>query len=1825
MSSLLTGSLLAIACSGGDNGDQTDPTPTPGGVPPTAEVSPVSTVTSPVVTTPGPIVVATPGPGVSRFNDPDRAHTVSGFVLDSVNGSPLRGVSVRETSSGTGGISDEFGFYRIDGLTTGLHTLEISGFSIEPLTAEFESETWTRLDLSVGVVGDPASRRVFDVIGSVTDRDSGKPIKGALVSAIGSDATIDATTDDSGHYVISAAPDGQYEISVTSVGYPVHTEELGVNDDIAWEVFLRAPPSSITGQVSGDAPGGVRFPEGSGVRVIDADSAGPTARTVATSEISSTGAYTIDGLPPGRYQVEAIASGYQPSQVVVELTGGGNKELDFALSLNGSSLYVTLASSTYGNIPVDGVEVRIQGIGGTGSEGVSLEAVTDPFGLASFINLPPGSYDIWTPDPSLKSGSNSADLYPLHQTVSMGPDETRALNADLPAINGDLHGFVRVGDKAGQTRIGTSLKSASTSSGDDIHEPFAYLPVQLPKATLTITSSRFGDRVFSPPTTSVISDNFGNYVLPLPPGTYAVTVTSDGLTTSTTTLTVTSTPTANDFRLKGATTAVVGRVDGTMIQDLTHLADADFAVSGARVLLTKDGRVWAAETDSRGVFSIEDLPLTVLNGAAVSTGFKLDITHPDYLPVAETLVLSRAEGATRIMRGMPTLAAGGFLDVAITVTDKNGGKTAAIGTLDSIQNLRTMDVFDARFLEDDDSVEIPHVISLRARPGQYRVRVCPDVIGIPGCYDHFWTSVGGDTDSVVMSFICGDSTRTVKCSFDGGIPASHIQATGFVFNASTGLPVQDAKVAISLPVNTQYCSEECTAFAREFSAIAPTGPDGRFQIEFSIPLSNGGADLVDWSWDGANRLFSISAPGYQTKVDTGPGGNVRLFDDRQDYYMAPSGQLNLLVVGAANETSPVSGTQFSLGQPVGGQQQARITLAPLGADLWTSTTGSVSFNIPTGSTDVIVDAPGHYPYTSSLLVPDATDDKSVVANFTLPLEQIPPPEIQAETFRLVQTADSQPIKGYVLHGVSSTETQATWSVRVDRDGVRTVRSNFEDPVESVNLVIHQLEACPGVAGTPASTRTVLLTGTLLSGGSNGVGTWGGQVDVAGLPCGSLGWRIEAETSHSLVTQGVDLPLWPSEPRYPLSLLSRLSEQETNSGVDSPKGQVGSDLVFSRAMESLSVTRDGEYFSYRIPGIGVETDIGPASSSSVLDNLSGDASRAISEHTINIDAELSGRTGVLDIRVSGSESGPYSLTATELFTMDSAVETSSGISDSWGESISFETILSRVDEIEIAQLPDPLRSTLAALAVSAVEGGINEVVSVDASWQLSGSPENGETAPLVGERRVVAGTDFEIVSVSEFEYAISVMSHLSVEGHLEVRSVSRFVEQDGSGNLREERTIASGQMATRSELWSMWESRQETMDFPFFNRVAGSDGVALSSVIEGSPAWIDQLNSALASSGSNEAEGLVATGGQSRPSIAATRDSNGKLFVASVSPKFDDGNPIATGISIIETDDGPGSWTSPSPLEFISEATVTDTALVVEPGGDLLLVWTRIAAPDGDPQSFILAATTADLMYSRRDAGDGTWSTPVAITSDNRPDFAPVIASDNEGRIVVAWARDMDGNVLTSDDVIIFSSDWISGNWTVPRPAMAASGAVSEISLSLDSGAAVIGVVTNTPRVGSAIHLSFNSLGRWSPANIIAVDRPGLTNVGVLMQSSGLALVAWNERTDGDRSRLHSVEATSAGVRGEMVAVDNVTGLVDLSLVEIDDTHHLIWTSDNGASLHGVQRTLTSWDSETITAIESGLSTRLIVIPGAGSNIVITFHEVVEETVPGILFLPISAR
>lgn len=1840
LSSILVTTLIIAACSSGDE-TPIESTPTTGPEQSTPGPSATLDPTTAVTATPGSVVVAPPPAGVSAFNDPDRDHTISGFILDAEGGQPLRGVTVREGEDGAYGISDKFGFYRIDGLNPGSHSLNISGYRVESSTAEVESETWTRLDLSLVVIGDASSRRVFDIVGRVTDRDSGDPVQNASVTATdfnGVASTVIGTTDEFGSYVISALPQGRYELSVDADGYPSHAEQLDVTGDMGWEVFLRAKPSLVNGRVTGTGTNGTRLPVGANVRAINLDVPGDTSaqpsRAAAVSRVEDDGAYALTDLPPGNYRIEARAPGYLSSDLAVKLSGGIESNLDFDLIVDGASLRIALTSSTYGGIGVSDILVRVRGAAGTSAKGVQVDIVTGPDGSAAVSGLPAGTYDIWTPSPAMISGDDRADLYPLYRTLQLARGKSHTLDADLPAIAGDIHGFVRGGSVAGQTRLGTSQRNTSTSALTDVHESFSYLPVQLPDARISITSARFGSRVFSPPSSSVTSDRYGNFVLPLPPGTYSLVISADDHLATTAEVTVGYAPSVNDFLLKTATTAVVGRVTGTMFQDLTHHIDATFAVAGTSVVLQHGDKLYPASTDERGVFTIENLPLTVLNGAVVPTEYEIRLSHPDYLLLVDTLSLTEAEGAFRLIRKLPTLAAGGFLDISIAVTDENGNKTAAIGTLESLQNIRTMDVYDASFLKGADTIEVPNTISIRARPGQYRARICPEISGRLGCFDHFWTSVGGMIETLDLSFNCGDTPRLVKCSLDGNISASssyHIQATGFVYSASTGDPLTNAEVTVAIAVLTEYCSETCTGFVRDFAATAPTGPNGRYQIEFLIPDTNGGADLVGWSWDDGERFFTVASPGYRTVIKSGPGGPIRAFNGTQDFYMTPTGRLDLLVVAASSEGEPVPGHDPDLGVPVAGQgRRAVITISPLGADLATGSTGIASFTIPPGTTTTVVNAPGHYPYTATVLVPVASESGSSDFRFTLPIEQIPPPLIQTNSLQITQTTDGRPLKGYILRGISSPATEALWEIRVDRNGLRPLRTNFDDPIESVNLVIHVTESCPGVGETDDSQVTLQLRGVLLSGSASGIGTWGGIFDVAHLPCGVLGWRVEARTSRSIVTLGFDWPLWPSDQRYPLSLITGLGGATTELLIDQISGPIGSVQVLKSAPRSLRVTHNGDYLAYEMPGIVISADFGPPTSGRLLDELSGAGNQLGSVEAISSTARFDGETGLFDIQPASGGSASYSITATGLYSLNSAMLPTGPIPGDWAESISAMLTEFRIGSVELAYLPDPVRAVLnrfdsTRVDSTRVDGTVNASVIVDATWSLAPPPDAGVAQPIIGERSVVAGTSFEIVSISEFEFATSVMSHLKVSGMLDARTVSTFSEVDGSGSVREVNTIATGGSRTSLELWSAWNSSSESSGFIYFDRDAGTDSASSSSTILGEPEWSTPPTTSLTPADNANGSEITWDGGLPRTSIAAGRSSDGNLLVASLAAVDGADWSVGTGIAILKAVD-PGAWSPPEPFTGQAGGMVTDTAVTFNTDGEAMLVWSAIPDAGNDPTAFIHRTTGAELFYSRLDAVTGAWTEPEQLTSDDRPDFAPVLASDGEGRVVIAWTRDMDGNVLTTDDIVVFASDWIAGNWTTPMPVMSAPGAASELSLSVTSGTAVIGIIADSPGIGRAINLSFNSLGRWSPVNVIARGRTGITEVAVLMDRPRLATVAWNELNDGDgESRIVVVEATSAGVRRETIVADVVSEFVDLALVPTSSSRNLVWISDGGASLHGVRHRLDGWSSPSSIEITSGLSRRMIAIQGNDGETVFTFHETIQGGVPGVIFLPLQVR
>ena len=942
--------------------------------------------------------------------------------------------------------------------------------------------------------------------------------------------------------------------------------------------------------------------------------------------------------------------------------------------------------------------------------------------------------------------------------------------------------------------------------------------------------------------------------------------------------------------------------------------------------------------------------------------------------------------------------------------------------------------------------------------------------------------------------------------------------------------------------------------------------------------------------------------------------------------MTPTGRLDLLVVGGSSEGEPVPGHDTGLGVPLAGAgRRAVITLSPLGAELATGSTGIASFTVPPGTATATISAPGHYPYVAPVLVPDAGDSGSSDARFTLPIEQIPPPLIQTNSLQITQITDGRPLKGYVLRGISSPATDALWEIRVDRNGLRPLRANFDDPIESVNLVIHVTESCPGIGDPDSNQVTLQLRGRLLSGSASGVGTWGGNFDIAHLPCGVLGWRVEAHTSRSIVTLGFDWPLWPSDQRYPLSLITGLGDATSEPLTDTITGPVGSVQVFNSAPRSLRVTHDGDYLVYDMPGVVISSDFGPPTAGRFLDELSGAGEQLGFIESSPSTATLNGETGLFSLQPTSGNSTSFSITATGLYSLNSATFPSQPITGTWAESIGVMLTESRIRSVELAYLPDPVRSILNRFASLPIDGTVNASVNADAAWSLAPPPVPGDAPPLAGERSVVPGTSFEIVSVSEFEFATSVMSHLSVSGMLDARSVSTFAEIGGNGSIREVNTIATGGSRTSLELWSAWNSSSDSSGFVYFDRDAGTDSVSRSSTILGEPVWSTPQTTSLTAADDGIGTDFTWAGGLQRPSIAAGRSNDGTLLVTSLSAGGGVDWPIGTGIELLRAEE-PGSWSPPEPFTRQTGGMVTDTAITFNDDGEAMLVWSAIPDPGNDPTAFIQRATGSELFYSRLDSETGAWTDPQQLTSDDRPDFAPVLASDGEGRMVIAWTRDMDGNVLTIDDIVVFASDWIAGNWTAPMPVMSAPGAASELSLSVASGTAVIGIIADSPGTGRSIKLSFNSLGRWSPVNVIAGGRSGITKVAVLMDRPGLATVAWNESHGGDgESRIVVVEATSAGVRGETIAVDAISGFVDLALVPTSDSRHLVWIADGGAFLYGIRHRLDGWSPPSSIEFSSRLSRRLIAVQGNDSETVFTFHETIQDGVPGLAFLPLRVR
>jgi hypothetical protein len=233
-------------------------------------------------------------------------------------------------------MTDATGKYTISGLNPGSYNIRVGQFSGSPVTPGYYNVTapyyWAETTASASSVTistpvttlatiEPATG--YYIKGKITNT-SGTALDYVGVQAVGGASTATAdpgtATDASGNYAIGPIPPGiTYKIDA----YPFYSSDPSLQ--AGW--YLKNPPNDFTTSASsalaihvtsGDVVGiNMRLPKGasiSGTMKITGGSAcsgcsvealNLTGSAMAYTDASSSGAYTLEGLPAGSYKVEA--------------------------------------------------------------------------------------------------------------------------------------------------------------------------------------------------------------------------------------------------------------------------------------------------------------------------------------------------------------------------------------------------------------------------------------------------------------------------------------------------------------------------------------------------------------------------------------------------------------------------------------------------------------------------------------------------------------------------------------------------------------------------------------------------------------------------------------------------------------------------------------------------------------------------------------------------------------------------------------------------------------------------------------------------------------------------------------------------------------------------------------------------------------------------------------------------------------------------------------------------------------------------------------------------------------------------------------------------------------------------------------------------------------------------------------------------------------------------------------------------------------------------------------------------------------------------------
>jgi hypothetical protein len=405
---------------------------------------------------PSPTPVPTPTPTAA-------VGSVTGTVTDSLTKAPIAGAAVSYSGGTT--TSGTTGTYSLIGIAPGTYTVTAAAVGHVTGTASVKVTAGTTATKNFVIV---ATTGV--ITGTVVDTQTpAHPVIGASVSCDG----VTAITVAGGAYTLNGLSPGTYAVIATASGYTAHTDAsvtVTAGKSTSATFALHAT-SGITGLVL-DSQYPARPVAGVTVTYSGTNGAG-----TATSSLQGT--YTLAGVPAGRYNVTASASGFAPTTVPVTVTTG--------VTTTGLTLTVAATSGITGNVfdseqppePVTAATVAYSGPNGSGNTNV-INVTTGAYTLSG---VPAGTYTVT----ATASGYST-----VHRVVTVSAGAMHSGQDFVLIAGGVISGTVFDSQNPPEPVVGASVTYTGTPGGQGtaISGPGgAYSVAGVPPGTYTVAAS----------------------------------------------------------------------------------------------------------------------------------------------------------------------------------------------------------------------------------------------------------------------------------------------------------------------------------------------------------------------------------------------------------------------------------------------------------------------------------------------------------------------------------------------------------------------------------------------------------------------------------------------------------------------------------------------------------------------------------------------------------------------------------------------------------------------------------------------------------------------------------------------------------------------------------------------------------------------------------------------------------------------------------------------------------------------------------------------------------------------------------------------------------------------------------------------------------------------------------------------------------------------------------------------------------------------------------------------------------------------------------------